>query len=204
MEPDSDKLSSTPSPDRPRKGRLIVISGPSGVGKSSVVDRLAAVRPLHFSVSVTTRPQRPGEKEGEDYYFVGDDEFRRRIQAGDFLEWAWYNQHRYGTPRRPVQDGLQAGRDVLLEIEVQGARSVRRSMPEALMIFIAPPSLAELEHRLRGRGDTSDADIRRRLDIARREMEAAEDLFDHVVVNDDLDGAVAEVAGILGSSEEIP
>ncbi len=166
------------------------------------MEALRAVHPLHFSVSVTTRDPRPGEVHGDDYYFVDDAEFRRRIRAGELLEWAEYNGRRYGTPRGAVERQLAAGHDVVLDIEVQGARQVRESDPGAVLVFVAPPSLAVLEQRLRNRGDTSDADVSRRLDIARRELAVAEELFDHVIVNDEVERAVAELAGILHRPEE--
>ncbi len=153
-------------------------------------------------MSATTRAPRPGEVHGEDYHFVDDAEFRRRIDAGELLEWAEYNGRRYGTPRGPVDAERAAGNDVVLDIEVQGARQVRAADPTALLVFVAPPSLEVLERRLRSRGDTGDSDVRRRLEIARRELAVAEELFDHVIVNDDLDRAVAELAGILRRSEE--
>ncbi len=193
---------STPSPDRPPAGRLIVISGPSGVGKSSIVDRLTDMLPLRFSVSATTRAARPGERHGVDYYFVSRSRFEERIADGLLLEWAEYNDNLYGTPRRPVEAQLEAGHDVILDIEVQGARQVKAAYPAAVMVFIAPPTLDTLAERLGRRGDTSDEEIARRVAIARGELEAAESLFDHVVVNEDLDRAVDEVAGILRRPEE--
>ncbi len=184
---------------------MIVISGPSGVGKSSIVDGLENVMAFVFSVSATTRSARPGEQDGVDYFFIDDDDFRRRVAAGEFLEWAVYNGKHYGTLREQVLAHLDQGHDVLLDIEVQGARQVRRAYPEAIMIFIAPPALATLEDRLRGRGDTSEPDIARRIEIARSEIESAAGLFDHIVVNGDLTIAIAEVVGILcGSKETIP
>lgn len=167
------------------------------MGKSSVIDRVEQRRPVHFSVSLTTRGARPGERDGVDYRFVDRDEFERSIHNGDLIEWAEYDQHLYGTPRQAVERHLSGGEDVLLDIEVQGAAQVKTAYSEAILIFIAPPSMEELERRLRRRGDTDDADIGRRLRIARRQLEDAEALFDHVVVNDDLSRAVEEVLGIL-------
>ena len=178
-------------------GRLFVVSGPSGAGKSSVVAGLRQRRPLYFSVSATTRDPRPGETHGVHYWFLQPDEFEALLDTGDLLEWAEYNGRRYGTLRKPVMDHLSSDEDVLLEIEVQGARQVRASHPEAVMFFIVPPGLDELEERLRRRGDTSEADIRRRLEIAQREMEEAEALFDHVVVNDVLERAIEEVDRLM-------
>ena len=179
-------------------GRLFVVSGPSGAGKSSVVAGLRQRRPLYFSVSATTREARPGETHGVHYWFLQPEEFASLVETGDLLEWAEYNGRRYGTLRKPVMDHLFSGEDVLLEIEVQGARQVRASHPNAVMFFIVPPGLEELEGRLRRRGDTSETDIRKRLDIARREMEEAEALFDHVVVNDVLERAIEEVDRLMG------
>jgi guanylate kinase len=154
-------------------------------------------RQLYFSVSATTRDPRPGETHGVHYWFLEPDEFATLLAAGDLLEWAEYNGRRYGTLSKPVIDHLAAGEDVVLEIEVQGARQVRANHPDAVMFFIVPPGLDELEGRLRRRGDTSEADIRLRLDIARREMEEAETLFDHIVVNDVLERAIEEVDGLM-------
>ncbi|MEX0699546.1 MAG: guanylate kinase, partial [Acidimicrobiia bacterium] len=170
-----------------------MVSGPSGAGKSSVVAGLQRRRPLYFSVSVTTRDQRPGEIEGSHYYFISPEEFARMIANGEFLEWAEYSGRLYGTPLRPVVSRLEGDEDVLLEIEVQGARQIREIGLRALMFFIIPPSLDELAARLRRRGDTNEADITRRLRIAADEMEQAPELFDHIVVNDDLDRCIEEV-----------
>jgi guanylate kinase len=163
-----------------------------------VVAGLRQRRPLYFSVSATTREARPGETHGVHYWFLQPEEFGALLDTGDLLEWAEYNGRQYGTLRKPVMDHLSSGEDVVLEIEVQGARQVRASHPEAVMFFIVPPGLDELEGRLRRRGDTSEADIRKRLDIARREMEEAEILFDHVVVNDVLERAIEEVDRLMG------
>lgn len=187
------------SPNSAEYGRLFVISGPSGTGKSTIVARVRERVPLAFSVSATTRRPRPGEVDGVHYRFVDDDTFDAMIEEGELLEWATYGTRRYGTPRAPVMERLAAGDDVLLEIEVQGARQIRHTHPEAVMVFVVPPGRAALEDRLRARGDTDEDDIRRRLRIALEEMEAAPRLFDHLVVNDDLDTAVAEVVGLLGT-----
>jgi len=178
---------------------LVVISGPSGVGKTTVVERLAQVHSFHFSVSVTTRDPRPGEVEGEDYEFVSEEEFQRRVENDEFLEWAAYSDRRYGTPRRQLEERLASGLDVVLDIEVQGAGQVKAAMPESVMIFVVPPSLSELEERLRGRGDTDD--FERRLGIARTEIDVGSALADHVVINDDLERVVSEVVGILEESK---
>jgi guanylate kinase len=175
----------------------VVIAGPSGAGKSTVVAALRRRHPFHFSVSATTRPPRPSEVDGVHYRFVERAEFERMAQGGELLEWAEYGANLYGTPREAVEAHLRRGRDVLLEIEIQGARQVRRGFPAAVMVFIAPPSLEELERRLRRRGDTDEQAIARRLEIARREMAEAPGLFDHVVVNRDIEETVAEVGRLL-------
>lgn len=186
------------SDDEPRRACLFVVSGPSGAGKSSVVGGLRNRRPLYFSVSATTRPPRPGEVHGVHYWFVEPDEFARLIANRDLLEWAEFNGRRYGTLRRPVVEHLALGEDVLLEIEVQGARQVRRVHPAAVMFFIMPPRIEDLERRLRNRGDTSEADIARRLAIARQEIDEAPALFDYIVVNDDLERCIEAVDGLMG------
>ena len=157
-------------------------------------------RQVYFSVSVTTRNPRPGEVDGVHYLFVGPSDFARLIEAGQLLEWAEYNGRRYGTPLGPVKDHLARGDDVLLEIEVQGAIQIRSGPVPAVMFFVVPPSFDELEERLRRRGDTDEADIARRLAIARGEMEQAPGLFDYVVVNDDLGRCVKEVLDLMNLS----
>lgn len=178
-------------------GRLLVVSGPSGSGKSSIVKELLDRLDLEFSVSVTTRLPRPGERHGDHYSFVSRKDFEQMIENGELLEWAQYNNRYYGTPAAPVAAATAAGRDILLEIEIQGARQVRAKRPDALMFFIAPPSIEELEKRLLRRGDTSVADIEDRLEIAETEIAEAEGLFDHTIVNDHLDRAVAEIEGLI-------
>jgi guanylate kinase len=148
---------------------------------------------------VTTRRPRPGERDGIDYHFVSDEEFDRLVAAGELLEWARVVGHRSGTPARPVEEALAAGRDVVLEIDVQGARQVRERAPEAVLIFLAPPSMEELERRLRSRGTEDEARLALRLATAREEM-AQLPLFDHVVVNDRLDEATAQVEAIIQAS----
>jgi len=175
----------------------VVLAGPSGVGKGAIVSRLLAARPdLELSVSATTRPARPGEVEGRHYYFVDSDTFDRLVAADGLLEWAEIFGNRYGTPREPVERALAAGRDVVVEIDVQGARQVRDACPDAFMVFIKPPSLAELERRLRLRSTETDEQVRRRLAKASEEL-AAEPEFDVTVVNDVLDKAALEVIDIL-------
>jgi guanylate kinase len=174
-----------------------VLAGPSGVGKGAIVARLlAAVPDLELSISATTRRPRPREDEGRHYYFVDRADFDRMIDAGGFLEWADIFGERYGTPREPVERALAAGRDVLVEIDIQGARQVKAANPSAFMVFITPPSLAELERRLRTRGTETDQQVRRRLAKASDEL-AAEPEFDVTVVNDDLERAAREVIQIV-------
>lgn len=157
-------------------------------------------RALYFSVSATTRPPRAGEVHGVHYWFIAPDEFARLVANGEFLEWAEFNGRHYGTLRRPVIEHLAAGEDVLLEIEVQGARQVRVVHPEAVMFFVMPPRVDDLEKRLRKRGDTSDSDIARRVSIARQEIEEAPTLFDFIVVNDDLERCIEEVDQLMSGA----
>ena len=183
-----------------RTGTLIVLAGPSGVGKGSVVERLRSRDPegLALSISATTRPMRPGEVDGDDYLFVDDAGFDRMIEAGELLEWAEvYQGRRYGTPRTFVERSLADGRDVLLEIDVQGARLVRERVPDSVLVFIAPPSEAELERRLRERGTEDPDELRERLRVAFEDELPQQAWFDHVVVNDDLARAADEVLAII-------
>jgi guanylate kinase len=183
-----------------RTGTLFVLAGPSGVGKGSLVRELIAKDPsLSLSVSVTTRPPRPGEVDGIDYFFVDEDAFDRMIDAGELLEWAEIVGHRSGTPRVFVEDRLSEGRDVILEIDVVGASFVRKRIPEAVLVFVDAPSLDELERRLRGRGTETEEAIRLRLETAAWELEQRP-WFDHVVVNDDLVRAADQVAAIIETS----
>jgi guanylate kinase len=197
---------SEPAGHEPARGRLIVLAGPSGVGKSSVVAGLRAAMPaLHFSVSATTRAPRAGEVDGRDYRFVGPAGFDELIARGELLEWAEIHGglQRSGTPRAPVEQALSAGRPVLVEVDLQGARAVKAAMPEAVTVFVAPPSFDELARRLRGRGTETDAQFARRLETAREEM-AARDEFDVVVVNDDLQAVVGRLVELLVGPGGVP
>jgi guanylate kinase len=174
-----------------------VITGPSGVGKGTLIERLLSARPdLQLSVSATTRAPRPGERDGVHYHFLGDTEFDRRVAAGEFLEHARYAANRYGTLRSEVEPRLARGDSVVLEIEVQGARQVREAMPEAVTVFIAPPSAAHLRRRLEGRGTDRPEAIERRLAEAERELDARGE-FAHEVVNDDVDEAAQALLGLV-------
>jgi guanylate kinase len=189
----------TPADERPA-ARLTVLAGPTAVGKGTVA---AYVRERHpeiwISVSVTTRPPRPGEVDGEHYWFVDDAEFDRMVAAGELLEWAVvHGRARYGTPRAPVDAALAAGRPALLEIDLQGARQVRATMPHARFVFLRPPSWEELVRRLVGRGTESEEERQRRLTTAREEL-AAESEFDVTIVNDDVRRAAQELVTLMVS-----
>jgi len=179
-------------------GRLTVITGPSGVGKGTLVSRLLARHPrIWLSISATTRPPRPGENDGEHYFFRSRAAFEAEVAQGGLLEWAEFAGNLYGTPRQPVESQLAAGRPVVLEIELEGARQVRSSFPQGTQIFVAPPSFEELERRIRGRGTDSEEAIRRRLERARVELSAAAE-FDAVLVNADLEAALQELERLIG------
>lgn len=181
------------------RGRLVVLSGPSGVGKSSVVRLVRAALPeLVFSVSVTTRAPRPGEVDGQDYHFVSADEFDRMIADDELLEWASIHGglQRSGTPAAPVEAALEAGSPVLLELDLAGARAVRVSKPEAMLVFMAPPTWDDLVSRLVGRATEESAATARRLETARVEL-AAQDEFDTVVVNTDVDHSCEQLVSLL-------
>jgi guanylate kinase len=182
-------------------GRLFVVSGPSGSGKSSLITELLAITDVDFSVSATTRSPRPGELDGTHYHFVSRARFEEMIDNGELLEWAAYNHHMYGTPLAPITEANSRGRDVLLDIEIQGARQVKESRPDAVLIFIAAPSIEELETRLTSRGDTSIEDIEDRLAIASQQLAEAGELFDHIVVNDDFDAAVNELLTVITAEQ---
>lgn len=185
------------APTRP-VSRLVVLAGPTAVGKGTVSTYIRENHPeVLLSISATTRPPRPGEVDGQHYYFVTDDVFDKMIDQGDFLEYATvHNASRYGTPRPPIDAALAAGRSVLLEIDLQGARAVREAMPEALLVFLLPPSWEELVRRLTGRGTEDTAEQTRRLETARIEL-AAQDEFDVKVVNRDVSRAAEEVVELL-------
>jgi guanylate kinase len=184
-----------PSTDQ---GRLTVITGPSGVGKGTLVARLLARHPqIWLSISATTRAPRAGELEGVQYFFHDRAGFEAEVAAGGLLEWAEFAGNLYGTPRRPAEEQLAAGRPVLLEIELEGARQVRRSFPQGFQIFVAPPSFSELERRIRGRGTDSEEAIQRRLERARVELAAAPE-FDAVLVNADLEAALLDLERLMG------
>jgi guanylate kinase len=183
---------------RPTRGGLFVVAGPSGVGKGTVIQRVLEIDPsVVLSVSATTRSPRPGEVDGVDYRFVSEEEFDRLVATDALLEWAViFGHHRSGTPSEPVEAARSEGRHVVLEIDVQGARQVRERARDATLIFLAPPSLAELERRLRDRGTEDEAQLEGRLAAAREEMSEAP-LFEHVVVNDEVSSAAEEIARIL-------
>lgn len=178
-------------------GNLIVLTGPSGVGKGTIVAQLFERMPdLRRSVSMTTRPQRPGEIEGHSYFFVDRPFFKSKIKSGDLLEWAEFAGHLYGTPKEYVDKELMAGFDVMLEIEVIGARLVKELHPDAVMIFIAPPSFEELERRLRGRATETPEKIEMRLAKAKQELQE-KNVFHYEVVNDNLDAAINNLEHIV-------
>ena len=179
--------------------RVFVITGPSGVGKGTLIRGLReSVPELELTVSATTREPRPGESDGVDYHFLTPEQFERQVADGNFLEFADYAGHRYGTLRREVERRLERGTPVVLEIELQGARQVRQAMPESVAVFIAPPSREALRTRLVGRGTDSAGQVQARLETAERELDAARE-FGHVVVNDRLEEATRELVRIVRS-----
>ena len=180
-------------------GRLIVLTGPSGVGKGTLLKSLLESQPeLYLSVSATTRLPRAGEVDGVDYYFYHRDAFEAAIEASEFLEWAEFAGNYYGTPIVPVKRAVDGGRSIVLEIELQGARQVAKIFPEAMRIFILPPSIAELEQRIRDRGTDSEAAILNRLAQATGEIAAANE-FDYQIVNDDFSIALEELGALVSN-----
>ncbi|MEK7389494.1 MAG: guanylate kinase [Elusimicrobiota bacterium] len=178
------------------KGVLLIISAPSGAGKTTICRKLLARRKdLSGSISCTTRRPRSGEKSGRDYFFIERDDFKRKIRRGDFLEWAIVHDEYYGTPRRCVESQINRGGNVILTIDVQGAMAVRRKYPSAILVFILPPSMAELKARLAGRRDPCD-NVAKRMANSRGELAAAKN-YDYVVVNDDLETAVSRLSCIM-------
>ncbi|MBD2593457.1 guanylate kinase [Nostoc spongiaeforme FACHB-130] len=181
----------------PPTGKLIVLTGPSGVGKGTLMRSLLERHPqLYYSVSVTTRSPRPGEIDGKNYYFINRSKFEQLVAQGEFLEWAEFAGNYYGTPRETVVNQIQSGKLVVLEIELEGARQIRASFPNALSIFILPPSFDELEKRIRGRGQDSEEAISRRLVRAKAEIAAADE-FDIQIVNDDFETALAAIEAAI-------
>ena len=182
------------------KGMTFIIAGPSGVGKGSVIKKVfESGRKLYFSVSATTRAPRPGERDGMDYHFISCEQFQSWIAEGAFLEHAEFVGNCYGTPKRYVDEAMDRGEDVILDIEVQGAEQIHRLRPEAVRIILAPPSWAELRRRLTGRGTESEEKLEKRLQRSREEFQVARD-YDYLVVNDDLEQAAAEVLAIIAAS----
>ncbi len=184
------------------EGKLFVVSGPSGVGKGTVLDRLVKEESgLWKSVSATTRKPRQGEEDGTDYFFVEREDFERAADGGGFLEWAEYSGNLYGTPVESVRKHLKNGENVILEIEVQGALQVRKAMPEAILVFIEPPSMDELERRLIKRGSEDKETIQRRLETAKVELSKKKE-YDKRFVNDDIDDTVAKLASFIASQKD--
>ena len=193
------------SGDPPKEGQplLIVLSGPSGAGKDAVLTRMRELgHQLHYTVTATTRAQRPLERDGVDYIFLTSQRFDRMVSQDGFLEWAQVYGHRYGVPKKQVRDALRAGKDTVIKTDVQGAATIRRQTPDALLIFLVPPTLEELEPRLRQRKTEGDVDMELRLRTARAEMGHAA-MFDHVVVNHDgrLDEAVQRLVEIIAAEK---
>ena len=185
-----------------RKGLLVVVSGPSGAGKGTICQALLERTPLAYSVSATTRKPRAGEVDGESYYFLSVEAFEEMIEKDELLEWAKVYDNYYGTPLKKVEEKLAAGEDILLEIDTQGAMKVREKFPEGVYIFILPPSLAELERRIRGRDTETEDVLQKRLAAAIDEIEAGK-CYKYVVTNDEVDGAVDSVCAILAAERRL-
>lgn len=184
-----------------RKGILFVVSGPSGVGKTSMIKSiLSSIKDAVFSVSCTTRPKRPGEVDGEDYFFVNEEEFKKMIEKDEFLEWARVHGYLYGTPKKFVEDNVSKGKDVILDIDVQGALSVKKRVKEAVYIFIAPPSMEDLRKRLEKRKTEDREVMEKRLEDARWELQLIEE-FDYLIINRDLMEAINDLKSIMRSEK---
>ena len=182
-----------------KKGKLFVISGSSGVGKGTLLKQLVQRNPeLEVSISATTRNPRPGEVDGVNYFFTSKEDFLKEVKNGDFLEWAEFNGNYYGTKQAWVERNLNKGRNLILEIETKGALQIKQKMPDAVLIFILPPSLEELEHRLRGRNTEDEATIQGRLHEVKREIECSKN-YDYRIINDDLEKALAELEKLVKS-----
>lgn len=180
-----------------RRGNLIVLSGPSGAGKGTVRQALDRYRgDIWYSISATTRTPRPGEEHGKDYYFVSREEFEAMLEAGKMLEWAKVYDYYYGTPREPVEQAMEHGSDVILEIDVQGALQVKESQPQAILIFLLPPSARELENRLRARSSEPPEEIELRLKWAKREVKYI-NKYDYLVINDTVETAAKKINAIM-------
>lgn len=184
------------------KGQLIVISGPSGAGKDTIIAELLkrTEKDVFLSVSMTTRKIRPGEKEGVDYFYVDEKTFEKNIEDGKMLEYARYGSNYYGTPLEPVRKNIENGKTVILIIEVKGAENIRRLFPEATLIFIIPPSMAEVKRRLIKRATESDDQIQKRLEIAENEIKKAVE-YDYIIINDELDVAVKDAMSIVHAQQ---
>jgi guanylate kinase len=190
-------------PASSRRGRLFIVSGPSGAGKGTLVKEvLGRVPDVWLSVSATTRAPRPGEVEGTHYFFISAEEFDRLVSHEGLLEWAEVHGNRYGTPRASVEEKVEAGSDVILEIDPQGAFQVKRRWPESVLVFIMPPSWEELQRRLEGRGSETKEQVERRLETARHELELV-GKYDHVIINDDASRATDELVAIVTSHPDL-
>lgn len=183
------------------KGMLVVLSGPSGSGKDTVLEKLKEMDIVFDkTISATTRPMRDGETDGVDYYFIDKQTFEKRIEEGSFLEYTIYNDNYYGTPKSEVEKHIDKGGCILLKIEVEGAGNVRKAMPEALSVFIIPPSMAELESRLKGRGTETEESFQKRFQLAKEELSRAKE-YDYVVINDDINLCAQQISDILKSEK---